>query len=656
MVEIFAEIVESRGVPVLQWLPEELAAWSAPELLPTRQFAERYVRIPGKIAVMPGPIRISLTAYLGGVFDAYDDPGVDEITLAAGTQVGKTLALYVMLLSGLVQRPGPRLLVMPVESDAREVAGDVLREYCLACEPLMERVTGDGALMKEGYQIAGGNLYFGWSNSPASMGRRSCRDVFGDELEDWPSYSGKTTDAPRQMKNRLRAWRNTTGAKAVWTSSPRTVDGLIWRSWLASDQRRFHVPCPSCGKYQVLVWDQVRWPRDPETDRSVAADQIEEKNLARYRCLHCQAEWTEQEKNAAVRLGVWAALGQAVSDEGRVVGTPERPGRHAGFHVTALLSPFVTMSQLAAKFLEAKDASALQDFTNNELGEVWLEVETAVDVQALRKHRSEGYQRARWDEAAGCYQGRLPSADIQLVTAFIDVQARSFYVSCRGWGFSLESWVLDYRQFVTEEELYHYLSTTSWSVPGEVDEGDESPVKKIGSIMIDSGDEATYVYDLCDRWRDLEVRPTKGGSTDAMPDYRTTVRRQDPRTKRKYTADVVLFVLHPSRWKDRQAAMQNNPEPGPRYMHLPSDVDEDYLRQITSEAKTRPPRIGKGGRRNAQALVWMLRPGFSANHYWDCEVGNTFQAEVLGLRHLEPGQTLHRPTFRRRRVGRVSRP
>lgn len=646
-----AEIKLSHGVEVLDWTPQEIEAWSLPELLPTADWAERYVHIPSKYAAVAGRFRLALTPYLRSFFDAIDDPTIETITMIAGTQTGKSLAMYVAIMSGVAQRPGPRLLVMPAEADAREVAGEVLAEYARGCEPVMAlAIDGDRALQREGYAFTTGDVSFGWSNSPASLARRPCREVFYDEADKFPPYVGRETHAINLGDKRLRTFRNTTGCKSVRATSPTTVDGLGWQSFITSDQRKYWVKCPSCGEHQIMVWERVRWPKGAD-GHSIDPDEIEFGELARYACRHCDAEWSEADKNTAVRFGRWAQAGCRVNRDGMTEGTPDKWGTHAGFHIPALLSPFSTLSQLAASYLRRKDNPVeLQDFVNNELGEVWQEVETAVDIANLRSHKSP-YRKARMDPATGMVRAEIPP-DVQAVTCFVDRQAAGYYVAVRGWGAALESWVLDYRYIVTEDELVQYLTTARFVRPaGSL----PAATLKIMLPLIDSGDRAADVYDLCDRSRAIDLRPTKGGSSLDMPPYRTTVRRNDPRSKRRYTGDVVLYVVHPSYWKDLQAMQQNNSEPGPRYMHLPEDVDEDYLQQITSEAKGPDRRRGKSGRSARKpSMTWQLRPGRLANHYWDCEAGNSFAAELMGLRGLQPGGgfgSQKSTTTRKRRVG-----
>ena len=51
--------------------------------------------------------------------------------------------------------------------------------------------------------------------------------------------------------------------KMIFGGTP-TIEGLsrIWAAYIGSDQRKFWVPCPSCGEYQVLSWTNVKWMND----------------------------------------------------------------------------------------------------------------------------------------------------------------------------------------------------------------------------------------------------------------------------------------------------------------------------------------------------------------------------------------------------------
>ena len=633
-----AELIVSRGVPVVDWLPEEREAWELPEIVPTIEWVEQHVRIPAKGAAVPGAFDRRVTPWCVGPFDALDDPAIETITMVTGTQLGKSTILYGGILSRMCQHPGPGLLVMPTEPDAREVAGVSLHDLAIECEPIMDlAVNGESSLTREMYELRTGNIYFGWSNSPASLARRACRRVFFDECDKFPPFIGQEADPISLGEKRLRTFRNTTGCKSFRISTPTTPEGLIWQAYEESDQRSYWVPCAACGAHQVLQWASVIWPHG-EDGHSLPREQIEAENLARYRCEGCGALWDDREKNVALQAGVWARKGERVTVDGRIEGEAERAGRHAGFHLSALYSTFTTLSQLASAFLRAKDNPILlQDFYNAELGITFEQRIAAVESSELAKHVG-GYKRAQRDELTARVTGELP-AGVLGVTCFVDVQHGSFYVEARGWGYGLESWVLDYRQIVTERELHRYLAETLFVRVVENQAGTAKEIKRgIRLALIDSGDQTNYVYGLVDAWRDIDLRPTKGegGTSSSGALWKISSRRRDPQTGKPYRGDVQLYTVNTDLFKDMAARLLGVTEPGPAYVHLPSDVDREYLMQVTAEAKVADRKRGKTGRSARKPrLVWKLRSGRSRNHYWDCAVGNCVAAEMLGVRDAD---------------------
>jgi hypothetical protein len=64
-----------------------------------------------------------------------------------------------------------------------------------------------------------------------------------------------------------------------------------------------------------------------------------------------------------------------------------------------------------------------------------------------------------------------------------------------------------------------------------------------------------------------------------------------------------------------------------------SPLEDIYCRQMSSEHKIRDPRDGK--------QFWVTIGGGTANHFWDCEVLQTFAVDMLNLgavpaQHLQP--------------------
>jgi phage terminase large subunit GpA-like protein len=157
----------------LYWLPEEPRGFTLTAPIAAADWVAKNVTIPRRDSAVPGPVDLNLTPYLRGIYDALDDPMIDTITAIFGTQLGKTFFLYSSMMCLTVQRPGPMLLVMPTEPDAREIAGGQLLDYVRCCQAAWDHVVGgEKGLTLDGFTFARSSWYFGWSNSARSPVRR----------------------------------------------------------------------------------------------------------------------------------------------------------------------------------------------------------------------------------------------------------------------------------------------------------------------------------------------------------------------------------------------------------------------------------------------------------------------------------------------------
>jgi len=121
--------------------------------------------------------------------DAFIVPFVEEITVMAASQVGKTEAMYNMLGYIIDQDPGPTLIVLPRENDAKSISykrvlpmiedSAVLRSHL---PKIMDDIT------KLEYSLDRMILYFAGSNSPADLASRPIRYLFLDEVDKYPRF------------------------------------------------------------------------------------------------------------------------------------------------------------------------------------------------------------------------------------------------------------------------------------------------------------------------------------------------------------------------------------------------------------------------------------------------------------------------------------
>jgi phage terminase large subunit GpA-like protein len=380
------------------------------------------------------------------------------------------------------------------------------------------------------------------ANAPAGLSARPIRIVIGDEVDRWPVSAGTEGDPLKLAAKRQQTFWN---RKNLIGSTPvRTETSVIWREYLASDQRRFHVPCPDCEVAQTLRWEQVRWDKDE------AGEHMPEG--AHYVCEHCGAIWDDAQRQAAIQKGSWRAA---------------RTGKYAaGFHIPGFLSPWLTLEEIVREFLAARnDPQLLQVWVNTVLGEPWEDAVEKVDGASL-SNRGENYTPET-----------IPDAALLLV-AGIDVQINRLELQLLAFGANEECWVVDYQIFRGDPiandvwaDLDSYLLDSF-----HTDTGREL---RIRAACVDSGGHATAsVLSFCrTRWR-RKIYAIKGreGPIPIWP-------RKASKSKTRIPTD--LFIVGVDTAKDAVYGRLKIVKPGPGFIHFPASeaFAETYFAQLTSE-------------------------------------------------------------------------
>ena len=235
-------------------------------------------------------------------------------------------------------------------------------------------------------------------------------------------------------------------------SRPTVPEGHINTEYLRSDQRKFWVPCPHCGGYQVLSFDQVKckgaalgeWPpeqRDPEY--------IKAERIARYECRYCQGEIDDKDKPGMLARGKWVPEGHPIERDGSM--EPPPPVSHVGFWWSALYSPFKNFSEIAAEFFTVKnEPDDLRNFINQWLAQPWKDVVEVKEESAILQLRTTRPPRVVPDGTLG-------------LTAGIDNQKHGFWVSIWAWVLTpsnvLDQHLVRYGWVRDEPELEAWLFT-----------------------------------------------------------------------------------------------------------------------------------------------------------------------------------------------------
>ena len=453
-----------------------------PPRLSVTAWADAHRRLPTKGAGEPGPWRTTRVPYSAEIMECLsaEHPAKRVVFMksvqSAGTEIGNNWVGWF-----IDTQKAPMMVVQPTLDMAERWSKQRLASMIedaptlrAKIAPARARDSGNTTLLKE---WPGGVMVISGANSGASLRSMPARYLFLDEVDAYPAELEGEGD-PISM---AEARTTTFPRRKVFLVSTPTIESLsrINKEWLASDQRRYHVPCPHCGHEQHLVWDNLRWPKgQPE--------------LAVYHCADCGVGIEEHHKTAMLAAGRWVAT------------HPERAV--AGFHINGLYTPIglgYTWAELAALWLDSvKDPARIKTFVNLRLGEVVADPNEKLSEDDLAARASD-------------YDPRTIPPGCLLLTAGIDVQKDRFAILVIGHGRAGQQWVIDYNELPADpttdagwEALDAFLAPPFINSRG-------LPMK-ISMAAIDSGYLTDHVLAYT-RLRRGRVIAVKGASSPGKP-------------------------------------------------------------------------------------------------------------------------------------------
>lgn len=601
--------ISPKETPDLIWSEIELRAWQRPREISVSDWVDEHRYLDPLTSAEPGQWMTDRTPYLKGIMDAFIDPMVEDITIMASTQVGKTESMFNMLGYAIDQDPAPTLWVMPREPDARAISSDRIEPMIRLSPALKAHLTeNEDDITRLEIKLDRMVIYFAGANSPAALAQKPIRYLFLDETDKYPRFSGREADPIKLATERTRTFWN---RKIVKCSTPTTREGYIFREYERSDKCRYHVPCPHCGRYQALTFGRLKWPeeeRDPEI--------IKEEKLGFYECAECKGKIRDADKHKIMQEGVWVPEGLHVDKTGKVKDRLSSTTKK-GFWINALYSPWISFSEIAAEFLRSRDSiELLMNFVNSWLAEIWEEKSEETKEEKILEKQTD-YP-----------EGLVPTGAVVL-TAGVDVQKDHFYLVIRGWGIGEESWLIRAARVEAWEDVVAVLFKTEYKRAS----GDPF---KVRLSCVDSGFRTDEVYELCRRWRDV-ARAVKGENHLSGVPYRPTRIDRNPKTGAVIEGGLSLWRLDTSLYKDKITRMVGSSPGDPSQWHVFRGVSEEYVRQFCAEHKVLV-RDRKSGRVWEE---WKKKSAGSPNHYWDAEVYAAAAADMLRVSSLrEEGQSI----------------
>ena len=610
--------LQLTGSPLLKrTVAKALSVLKPPPDLTISDWADQNRRLSSEASAEPGQWRTSRAEYQRGIMDAISDPAAETVVIMSSSQIGKSESILNMVGYHIDHDPAPIMVVMPTERDAETWSKDRFSPMARDTPCLQGKIAdprsrdGNNKILHK--RFPGGHLTIVGANAPSGLASRPIRLLLCDEVDRYPFSAGAEGDPVNLAKKRTVTFWN---RKIVLVSTPTNKGASrIDAAFEESDQRRFWVPCPTCGHVQILTWGQVKWEKDengghrPET--------------ARYHCSECDVAWKDETRWAAISKGRWIA-------EAPFTGT-------AGFHLSEIYSPWVRLEAMAKAFLSARAGGdeTMKTFVNTSLGETWMESGEAPDWQRLQGLKEDW--RADTVPAGGLF-----------LTAGADVQKDRIEVDVWAWGKGLQSWLIDH--IVIEggpgdpacwQKLTDLLGRT-WV------HASNTPMT-IARLAIDTGYETAAVYAWARQVGFGQVAPVKGleGFNRASPVTGPTFvdatigGKRLRRGARLWTIATSTFKAETYRFLRLDPPDEAGPSPQwggvsppnpspadgerfpPGFLHLPGWVDAEWLKQLTAEQL-----VTVKNKRGFAKLEWQkLR---ERNEALDCRVYARAAAWILG--------------------------
>lgn len=544
-------------------------------------------------AAESGPWRASRTPYAVEPMNAIRE-AIEQLVLVWCTQVGKSTLIENILGHCVEEDPGPMLYVMPTESSIKETLEERLRP--LIESSLARHIGHPDDIQQTGIEFDTMRVHFAWSGSPNSLARRACRYVFFDECDKFVPFAGREADPISLGEQRVTTYGHR--ARIIKDSTPTTREGNIWVAWEGcGDRRRYHVPCPHCGEFQILTFPQVRWPKNDSLDKGKQADKIELDKLAYYECFACKEKILDHHKPKMLSRGVWLSENQTIGKDGEITG--ERPkSKRLGYHLSALYSPWVTWGKIAAQFIRAAgDAGATMNFRNSWLAEPF-------ETQISKREPSAIRDKAKFAATLGQVgQVRIVPKWAVILIAACDVQKDHCYWVVSAWGYEMQSKRVAIGIAATLDEVYRQVFAPD--VPFMAEGGG---AVMVSSLIVDSGFRKDEVTEFA-RKDPRRVHLAKGLSTYYGPIAEQKIER---------ASGVVVWNINTKQSKDTLDRLIGDPDPFKWQVF--AGIGEDYCLQMTSEHKI----LDKGQE------IWKQKTSAAPNHDWDCEAMSAAVAAAMG--------------------------
>lgn len=580
--------------------------------------SERY--LPDSVTPIPGIFSFDVNPVMKEPLACMGmDHECREVTIVKGVQVGATVCVIENLIGYLITqlRTSPALLF----TADQDLAGARLENNILPMiehSGLTDRLQSldnvnrrkTGKTKKQLSWVGGGWLRLFGAVNPSNFRSHSGLYVLLDEIDAWAMTVGRDGDPVKLAEYRAQAFYSL--RKIVRISTPTLVgQSKVWDYYRQGDRRQYNVPCPRCGEFDVLRFQNRAnehkygfvWELD--ADEKLIPESVE------YVCRLCGGLIQNAERSLIMQEGEWRPTAVADKKYARSYDIPS-------WYSPASMFPW---SGIVADYLEAFDANnnvrdhgKAQTFYNNHMARPWEEKGRRIQFQEVSSHRRTEYT---FGTVPNKYAEKYAGSKILLVTIAVDVHKSNLAVAVVGWCVDGRSFLIDYTRIpATDEDMgCENPEDGAWRVL-ETDyieqrwTADDGTVYGSAMTFVDAGKYTETVYGFCAQY-ETSVYPIFGREILAK---RSVVKEFNVASNTVGTPTVSIAVdLFKDRWASilRREWSGDGTQP-PDHFNAPADATDAQLRELTREVK-RETLTDDG---HHKKFVWH-RPRHAQQELWD---------------------------------------
>lgn len=288
----------------------------------------------------------------------------DVIVVPKGAQMRLTVTSITRTLHNIIERNWNGLYLLPLKTGAIPFVQGRIDPIIESNPALAQHFSSvDNRLHKQ--SDAGVNFYVRGTNIVREL------QEFPVDFEIWDERDRMVEDNLEDARHRMDG----STVKQLLVLSTPTVDGYgVYADdgWPISDQHRWEISCPGCGRFQVLNFN------DPALDYNNVklGDHVNECVVE---CAFCKREISDEERIALNATGRWSAH--------------NLQGTIRGYHVSQLNSPTQPLTDIMKDYYEGqREARKLKSFWNLNMGRPYAAAGDKITAELLDKCRMQGYE------------------------------------------------------------------------------------------------------------------------------------------------------------------------------------------------------------------------------------------------------------------------